>query len=336
MMRAIALLAVTALAACNPSRPLPASPAGLGNYRLDGPHARGNLALFFLCAKEAVGDTDCVTLEEALRSGALRVTEKAEGAEVNELQVENSGDRPVYLQAGDTVKGGQQDRTLAADVVLPPKSGRRTLDAFCVEPGRWEARPGATAPSGGAALAFQAAHAPVASKEQKLALKYAKSQDQVWDEGRKVNQAFARQSGESQAVDSFVLAVETPEIQKRVSEAVAALEKSIPPDAVGVAVAVNGQLESVDVYTSTGLFRKLWPKLLRGAVLESIAKEADGDPKPVSEADVRAALAKAAEGPATTETRPGRMTLQVYDREKTVLFDTHSEGTLVHRQLLTK
>ncbi|HYE97366.1 MAG TPA: DUF6569 family protein [Planctomycetota bacterium] len=330
--------ALVLMAACSPSRPdtPPAAPNSLGAYRLDGPHARGNLTLYFLCSKEAVGDTDCVTLEEGLGSGVLRVTEKAQGAEVNELQVENVGDRPVYLQAGDTVKGGQQDRTLAADVVLPPKSGPRTLDAFCVEPGRWEARPGAAAASVEAPLAFQAAPAPVASKEQKLALKYAKSQEQVWEEGRKVNQAFARQSGGGQAADSFVLAVENPEIQKKVAEAVAALEKAIPSDAVGVAVAVNGKLESVDAYASTGLFRKLWPKLLRGAVLESLAKKADGDPKPVTEADVRAALAKAAEGHATTETRPGNMTVKVYDREKTLLFDTESEGKLMHRQLLTR
>src|SRR5262249_39731732 len=41
---------------------------------------------------------------------------------------------------GDIVKGGQQDRVLSVDLLLPPQSGRVLIPAFCVEPGRWSAR----------------------------------------------------------------------------------------------------------------------------------------------------------------------------------------------------
>ncbi|MGO9785418.1 MAG: ARPP-1 family domain-containing protein [Stellaceae bacterium] len=42
----------------------------------------------------------------------------------------------MFAQAGDIVKGGQQDRALTASLLLPPRSGRTRLAVFCVEHGR--------------------------------------------------------------------------------------------------------------------------------------------------------------------------------------------------------
>jgi len=56
---------------------------------------------------------------------------------VNALTVENTGKDEVFVQAGDIVKGGQQDRVLSVDLLLPPRSGEVTIAAFCVEHGRW-------------------------------------------------------------------------------------------------------------------------------------------------------------------------------------------------------
>ena len=66
-----------------------------------------------------------------------------ETGSVNELQIKNvSADVDVYLQSGDIVKGGRQDRTIAMDTIIPPKSGLMPLNAFCVENGRWSQRGG--------------------------------------------------------------------------------------------------------------------------------------------------------------------------------------------------
>jgi len=43
----------------------------------------------------------------------------------------------LYVQAGDVVNGGRQDRTLGVDFVLPAKSGRLPVPSFCVASGRW-------------------------------------------------------------------------------------------------------------------------------------------------------------------------------------------------------
>ena len=38
---------------------------------------------------------------------------------------------------GEILVGGQQDRTLADELIVPPKTKQMPLDVFCVEHGRW-------------------------------------------------------------------------------------------------------------------------------------------------------------------------------------------------------
>jgi len=42
-------------------------------------------------------------------------------------------------------------------------------------------------------------------------------------------------------------------------------------DVIGCAVAVNGAIESADVYASHALFAKVWPTLLRGGAVDALA-----------------------------------------------------------------
>jgi hypothetical protein len=59
---------------------------------------------------------------------------------VNELAIENVSDDDIYVQAGDIVKGGQQDRMIGVDLIVPSRSGKLPISAFCVEHGRWSGR----------------------------------------------------------------------------------------------------------------------------------------------------------------------------------------------------
>src|SRR6202030_1831249 len=95
-----------------------------------------NLAVYFVHGSAAEGPVP-MSLEEALAQGWVKVSETGS---INELTVENVGDDGVFVQAGDIVKGGRQDRVLSVDLLLPPHSGRVPIAAFCVEPGRWSAR----------------------------------------------------------------------------------------------------------------------------------------------------------------------------------------------------
>jgi hypothetical protein len=63
------------------------------------------------------------------------------GAKVaSSLTVENLSDQEVFVQAGEIVKDGRQDRVLSSGLVLPPKSSPVAIGSLCVENGRWRKR----------------------------------------------------------------------------------------------------------------------------------------------------------------------------------------------------
>src|SRR5262249_21350837 len=108
-----------------------------------------------------------LTLQEAVAKGQVLVSETGR---VNELEIENKGSEPVFIQAGDIVKGGRQDRVLTVSFLLPANSGRLPIASYCVEQGRWSARgaedqrrfsgAGEAMPSRSALLAMAAPPAP--------------------------------------------------------------------------------------------------------------------------------------------------------------------------------
>ena len=105
-------------------------------YRISGPHVHDNLAVYFVHGDSAPGPVP-LTLQEAIAKAAVRVIETGS---VNQLEIENTGAQEVFVQAGDIVKGGKQDRVLTVSLLLAPNSGKVGIAAFCVEQGRWAAR----------------------------------------------------------------------------------------------------------------------------------------------------------------------------------------------------
>ena len=109
-------------------------------YTISGPFTHDNLTIFLLHGKDTLSGKPLLTLQEALEQKKAVVHETAQ---VNELSVENvSEDVEIYVQPGDIVKGGRQDRLIAVDLILPPKSDKVPIASFCVEARRWAKRGG--------------------------------------------------------------------------------------------------------------------------------------------------------------------------------------------------
>src|SRR3954464_14363380 len=106
--------------------------------KITGPHTHQNLAIFLIHGKDESGGKNYLTLQEALEQKKVTVHETGN---VNELSVENTSDDPVYIQSGEIVKGGQQDRTLGTDMILTKQMGNTPITSFCVEHDRWTGRP---------------------------------------------------------------------------------------------------------------------------------------------------------------------------------------------------
>src|SRR6266508_464874 len=146
---------------------------GKEGYRLEGPFTQGNLTVFLIHGQDKIKGTTFITLQEALIQKKVIVRETRE---VNELSIENISSEEVFVQSGDIVKGGQQDRMLVVDLILPPRSGKIPIAAFCVENGRWSRR------GNEEVTTFNSSSNVVASREVKLAAKSRGSQGEVWRE----------------------------------------------------------------------------------------------------------------------------------------------------------
>lgn len=240
-----------------------------GKHVLSGPYTHENLTVYLVHGEEGLEGRDFLTLEEALAQNEAKVYETGN---VNTLAIENlNEDQEVFVQAGDIVAGGWQDRILGQDVIVPPKSGKIPLQSFCVELGRWEGR-GAEPASH-----FARSGNTATSNSLKLAVRVDKDQRRVW-QGVSETQARLSQNvgtvvNSPVSVNSLELALENKELQEKKKPYISELSGAIEgkDDVVGLVVILNRRIYSADVYASPRLFKKLWPKLLDAAATEAIA-----------------------------------------------------------------
>jgi hypothetical protein len=312
--------------------------------RLTGPLAQDNLAVYFVHGASKAGPVP-LTLQEALTNGAVRVSETGN---VNTLAIENLGEQAVFVQAGDVVKGGKQDRTLMVSLVLPPKSGRIPIASFCVEHGRWSPRGAEDAAK------FSTSTASVPSREMKLAIQaptpvatYAgtdtvERQKKVWEGVRlaqeRLNAAASIDVRAPASATSLQLALENKKLAEMRSAYVAALKAAgeADDDIVGYVFAVNGKLNSAEIYESNGLFRKMWPKLLDASATEAISHRNDSSAAAPPVDTATAFLGGADSAAASEQSLNFGVRRITRESDKELLFETALAGGWVHRSYLAK
>lgn len=90
----------------------------------------------------------------------------------------------------------------------------------------------------------------------------------------KLSTGVDAQVASSVSSTSLQLALENEKLNELRSTYVKALHESgeIGDDVIGYAFAVNGKLNSADVYSSNELFRKMWPKQLQASATRRLAR----------------------------------------------------------------
>lgn len=327
-----AALAATCLAAAIPAD---ASPSAAPELRVSGPYVYENLDVYLLHGAEGERGRRLTPLSRALSEKKVVVRETGS---VNQLTVENVSDDEVFLQAGDIVKGGKQDRVLGTDLVLPPKSGQVKVAAHCVEHGRWTRR------GVEAADRFASSQAHASDKALKLA-NHKGSQGEVWANVDKVQRKLQGNVGADvrsrESASSLQLTLEHERVRKSVEGYVKALSDLVAshPDAVGYAFAINGEMNSAEVYGARALFVELWPKLLHASAVEAVAERKPGTPHtPPTLDNVRAFLSDA-DSAAGAERAAGAATRSTArETERTLLVETRTgrSRTWVHKSYVSK
>jgi hypothetical protein len=277
-------------------------PATSNDYKILAPITHGDLTIFPVVSAKSHDTSDFITLDEGIRSGDVVVTEVGnlhstmrrrppyqtrpyEGAEVNRLVLVNNSKHPLILLAGEVVTGGKQDRVVSKDRIVPAESDPVDLAVFCVEHGRWIE----------SSTKFDT-HASV-MLQPSVRMKAMADQDQqkVWDEvaNSRKNMSgamlHAPSAGLSTAevtsaqaqidnTSSYAKARENGVVQKQVESIAAPMQKSYESvikqlrnqNAVGVVVAVKGHIVWADMFASSALLAKYWPKLLDSYATEAL------------------------------------------------------------------
>jgi hypothetical protein len=293
--------------------------------------------VFLVHGKDKIKGVTFITLQEAMVQKKVIVRETRS---VNELTIENVSADEVYIQSGDIVKGGAQDRLLATDLILPPGSGKIPIGAFCVENGRWSQR------GNESATMFNSSANTVASREVKLAAKMKESQGDVWREVSVAQDKLSTNVGQRVNVaaspSSFQLTLENKQVQANADNYVNALDGLLATrtDVIGYVFAINGKINSADVYASSALFRKLWPKLLQASAIEAVAELQRGQkfeaPKP---AEVEGFLQDGTKGEEKQKDVSGRVQMVTRESDENVSFETRDRAksdVWVHRNIIKK
>lgn len=267
-------------------------------YRALAPITHGGLTIFPVVSDRHHDTHMFITLDEGLRSGEVVVSEagqvqglvrrrplppRHDGAQVNRLVLVNNSDRPLLLLAGEIVTGGKQDRVVGKDRIVPANSDPVDLSVFCVEPGRWT---GTTVQFGGMASGKDRYVTQMAQPSVRSKAMVDKDQQKVWAEvnGSVGRMAAAAPQATVGGTTSYARVMSNREVEKKVDAVAAPVEHSYESvikqlrdqNAVGVAVAINGEIVWADIFASTSLLQKYWPKLVRSYATEAITRSAKG------------------------------------------------------------
>ena len=312
-------------------------PAG---YSISGPYTHKNLTVFLVHGKDLLPGKNFLTLQEALAQKKVRVYETKD---VNELAIRNFSNQDVYVQAGDIVRGGDQDRMISIDFIVPPRSGRMPIAAFCVESGRWSRR------GDEQSAWFSSSDNAAATRELKLAAKSANSQEAVWENVSVAQQKLSRNVGSvvnaPVSATSYALSVEDVKVRQTTAPYIDALSGILrnKSDVIGYAFAINGQVNSADVYASHALFAKLWPKLLKATATEALAElnqMAQVEPSaPVADETIHEFLAASEKPKPQAKAVTERVRVVTREDDKNVFFETQDRrqnDAWVHRNYIRK
>ena len=303
------------------------------DYRVLAPIRHGNLTVFAVVATASHDTSGFLTLDEGLRSKEVEVSESGnvggmirrrppggmgtpsysghDGAQVNRLVLVNHSKRPLLLLAGEIVTGGKQDRVIAKDRIVPAESDPIDLGVFCVEPGRWVGSSADFLPSAmGAVMAAPSVRgSAMANKDQsRVWAEVGKARQQMSDELVAAAPMASRQLAET---TSYARVMQNGEVQARVDSVAKPIEQEYRSTvqelrdrkAVGVVVAVNGEIVWADIFASTSLLEKYWPKLVRSYASEAVVARAKG--AQASESAAQAFLAEMHGRHETVDSEPG-------------------------------
>lgn len=217
------------------------------------------------------GTDEAISLTEAKKNAWIEIHETPGSAEVNKLEVNNVGPKPILLLAGELLLGGQQDRIVAKDTLVPP--GKMVeVPVFCVEPGRWE----------GESKKFEGQGRMVPQSIRKET-STSESQQEVWNRVGEYNATTYKfdpslaSDQDLAGVTSVRAGLSSKELDKKVKAGLPALQGALKgtKNVVGYVYVLNGEVQSAELFGTPKLFDAGRDALLMGVLSDAAVTKAD-------------------------------------------------------------
>ena len=96
---------------------------------------------------------------------------------------------------------------------------------------------------------------------------------------------------------------------------------------IGYVFAINGHINSADVYASRALFIKLWPKLLKASAVEAVAElNKDVEVTPIVSETVETFMADSEKPSAAAKDVTSRVKVVTREDDKNIFFETQDRS----------
>jgi hypothetical protein len=221
-------------------------------------------------------------LQEAVQCKKIKITEKKDGASVNDLTVQNISKDTIIIICGDVVKGGQQDRIVQEDVVLAPKSGKKNLKVFCVESGRWSRTQPAVVVAQESVMVKEDAAAEFDSYYSKGSMglrkvvEKEKDQSTVWDKVAEINDKNKTET----ATRTYTAITSSNSFTQKLDAYLKFFNnKFADPNMIGLVVVSANKVLGCDLFATNALFKGQLQSLLHSYATEAIL---NGSPVTIS------------------------------------------------------
>lgn len=201
------------------------------------------------------------SLDEALSEGTIVISEVSETGSVPNLYADNSGDDPVLILDGEELVGAKQNRIANVTMLLPAQT-KTIIPVSCVEAGRWSYRRRHFSSAGHTHfLSGRAGKAASVSASLKRQMSRQGDQRQVWSDIHRVMSGLKVRSSTASIHQAY---------HARADQLIDYQQAFVvAPDQVGIIYGLHGVVHGLDLFGSPEIFKRAFPKLIRGAALQA-------------------------------------------------------------------
>lgn len=205
-----------------------------------------------------------VSLKQAMARNEFVVSEISEQGSVPQLRVINSGDRAVFVLAGQELVGAKQNRVTSVSVLVAPHS-ELIIPVSCVESGRWhDSSPNFEYRDRTLFSRVRAkAHRDVAESLE-FHDEIRADQGEVWREVDRKHAELGVQRRTSSISDVY------DHYSESLDDFVEALEPQ--PGQRGAVFEIDGRIAGMELFGCTNLASDCLPAIIRGYALDAMAE----------------------------------------------------------------